>query len=301
MVSEMSYVKGKMGIVGASGFIGGELADQASRLGWEVVGFSRTEQLSDEAVHAWRRWSDEPDLSGLRVVVNLAGESIAQRWTKRRRKKFHASRVGVTETIVKASKRTDVDMEVLVNGSAVGIYGNGANRRLTELSPHGSGYLADLCEQWEAAALPLEEHGVRVVRLRTGVVLGHGGAAWERMSRLFQFGLGGNLGNGRQWMPWIHVEDLVAAILHAINERLEGPVNGVSPEPERNRNFTRKLASTLRRPAVCHAPEWALKAAFGGFGEMLLASQRAIPAALLASGYRFRFPTLEAALEDLVS
>jgi uncharacterized protein (TIGR01777 family) len=300
MIAGMSAVKGRMGIVGASGFIGGELADQAARLGWRVVGFSRSEQLPDEVVTEWRRWSDTPDLGGLRVVVNLAGESIARRWTKSRRERLDESRVGVTRSLVAAAGELETPPEVLVNGSAVGIYGDGGNRRLTEFSPPGNGFLADLCERWEAAALPLAEAGTRVVRLRTGIVLGHDGEAWERLRRVFRLGLGGNLGHGRQWMPWIHVEDLVAAILHAIDADVGGPVNGVSPEPERNRNFTRKLAAAVRRPAFFHAPEWALKLAFGGFGESLLASQRAIPAALLASGYRFRFPTLEAALEDLL-
>lgn len=296
----MAAVKGSMGIVGASGFIGGELALQASRLGWRVVGFSRSTRDPDEAVAEWRTWSDAPDVSGLSVVVNLAGESIAKRWTPARKQRFHASRVGVTETLVKAFRTAEETPGVLVNGSAVGIYGDRGGRRLTEASPPGTGYLADLCRQWEAAAEPLEHDDVRVIKWRTGLVLGRSGGAWCRMRRMFLLGFGGQLGGGRQWMPWIHVEDVAAAMLHAIDHGMRGPVNGCAPEPERNRHFTRKLARTVHRPAFCHAPAWALKAALGGFGGALLESQRAVPAALLADGYRFRFPTLEAALADLL-
>jgi hypothetical protein len=235
----------------------------------------------------------------LTVLVNLAGESIAQRWTASNRKKFHSSRVGVTEILVKAIGELDQPPQVLVNGSAVGIYGDRGDEKLTEKASLGEGYLAGLCKEWEAAAQPLGERGVAVSMLRTGIVLGRGGEAWEKMRRVFLFGLGGKFGSGQQWMPWIHVDDLADGILHAAEKRLTGPLNGTAPEPERNEDFTRKLAAALHRPAVFHAPGWGLKLGLGEFGGALLASQRAVPAALLESGFRFRFPSLDAALTEL--
>lgn len=296
---ETMEVRGNLGIIGASGFIGGALARQAERHGWRVVGFSRSAREPGDGVAEWRKWSDQPDVSGLTAMANLAGESVAQRWTERNREKFHASRVGVTETLVNAIRATDGGPGVLVNGSAVGIYGDRGDEELTENATPGEGYLAELCFDWEAAATPLADHGVTVSFLRTGIVLGRGGDAWERMRKVFGFGLGGHFGDGRQWMPWIHVEDLAGAILHAMEQPLSGPVNGAAPEPERNEAFTRKLAKSLSRPAIFHAPEWGLKLGLGEFAGALLASQKAVPTALLQSRFRFRFPSLESALDDL--
>jgi len=295
----MEGVTGKLGIVGASGFIGSELARQAQRRGWAVVGFSRKVRQAEGPISEWRQWSEHPDVSGLRAVVNLAGESIAQRWTTSNREKFHRSRVGVTEALVEAMRTAERCPKVLVNGSAVGIYGDRGDEKLTEASEVGGGYLADLCGEWERAAAPLVEEGVAVSCMRTGIVLGRGGEAWEQMRRVFSLGLGGRFGSGRQWMPWIHVEDLAGGILHAAGKGLSGPLNGTAPEPERNEEFTRKLAAALSRPAFFHAPGWGLKLALGEFGGALLESQRAVPQELLQRGYRFRYPSLESALIEL--
>ncbi|MEP4078624.1 TIGR01777 family oxidoreductase [Haloferula sp.] len=295
----MGDSKGKIGIVGASGFIGRELVRQAHEVGWEVVGFSRSSRNPGEGVAEWREWSNDPCVSGLDVVVNVAGEGIDKRWSEANKRKFHESRVGVSEVIVGAIRRAETRPKVFLNGTAVGIYGDRGDDLLNEGSAVGSGYLAELCEAWEKAAEPAGELGVRVLLWRTGVVLGCGGAAWEKMSKAFAFGLGGRLGGGQQWMPWIHVEDLVGGMLHMIENDFSGPVNATAPEPERNADFTRKLAKALRRPAIMHAPGWALKLALGGFADALLASQRAMPEVLINSGYQFRFPTLEKALDDL--
>lgn len=295
----MEAVKGTLGIVGASGFIGGVLASQAVSHGWRVIGFSRRPRKPDGSVSEWRTWSDQPDLSGLTALVNLAGESIAQRWTEAKREKFHSSRVGVTETLVSAIRELDEPPKALVNGSAVGIYGDRGDQKLTEEAPAGEGYLAELCEEWEAAAKPIRDLGVAVSMMRTGIVLGRGGEAWEKMRRVFSLGLGGKFGSGEQWMPWIHVDDLAGGILHSAENELNGPLNGTAPEPERNEDFTRKLAAALHRPAVFHAPGWGLKLGLGEFGGALLASQRALPVTLLESGFRFRFPSLDAALTEL--
>ncbi len=290
---------GKLGIVGASGFIGGVLSDLAGSHGWSVVGFSRRPRNPAGSVSEWREWSGRPDVSGLDALVNLAGESIAQRWTASNRKLFHESRVGVTETLVSAIAEAGQGPRVLVNGSAVGIYGDRGDEMLTDQAEPGAGYLADLCVEWESTAMPLRDRGVVVSLLRTGIVLGRGGDAWERMKKVFSLGLGGRFGSGCQWMPWIHVDDLAGGILHAIQHQLDGPLNGVAPEPERNKDFTEKLAKSLSRPAFVHAPEWGLKVGLGEFGGALLASQRAVPEALLDSGFRFRFPSLESALAEL--
>jgi len=191
--------------------------------------------------------------------------------------------------------------KVLVNASAVGIYGDRGDDILSETARPGTGYLADLCNDWEDAARDAESLGIRVVRLRTGIVLGKNGSAFEKLRRVFKLGIGGPLGSGKQWMPWIHLADLRAAIVHAVaSETLAGPINGCAPNPERNADLTRKLAAALHRPAFIAVPGFALKLVLGGFGGALLASQRALPAALEADGFRFQFPTLEAALAELV-
>ena len=257
------------------------------------------------AVACVARWQsiDTLDLAGHHAVINLAGAPISRRWTEANKRAFHESRVGVTRRVVEALRRLPADQrpKVLVNGSAVGIYGDRGDEVLTESSAPGSGYLAELCHAWEQAALEAEVLGVRVVRLRTGIVLGRGGEAYEKLHRIFKTGLGGRLGSGRQWMPWIHITDLRAAIVHAVfSENLTGPVNGCAPQAERNADFTRKLASAMHRPAALPVPGFALRMAYGGFGGALLASQRARPAALEADGFHFCFPTFESALAELV-
>lgn len=293
----MAAAQGSVGVVGASGFIGGEVAARAAERGWRVVGFSRRKRAPKGAIAEWRKWSTSPDLSGLDAVVNLAGEPIDQRWSDAVREKLRTSRVGVTRTLVRSISADGP--KVLVNGSAVGIYGDRGDEWLAEDAGAGEGFLAELCRDWEKAAFSAPE-GVRVAAVRTGIVLGRGGAAWAKMRRVFGLGLGGRFGDGRQWMPWIHVADLAGGIVHLLDAEISGPVNGAAPEPERNADFTTKLAAALNRPAVCHAPAWALKLGLGDFAGALLASQRVEPRALVEGGYRFKYPSLERALEDLV-
>ncbi|GAA5481050.1 epimerase family protein Rv2216 [Haloferula sargassicola] len=295
MLAEMEGKR--LGIVGASGFIGGALARLAATRGWRVVGFSRHPEKPDWPIAEWRKTTDTPDVSGLDVLANFAGVSIDKRWTEDRKKQFRDSRVGVTRSLVQAIETSDDGPAALLNGSAVGIYGDRGNEPLGEDAGRGKGFLADLCEEWEQAALAA--HDCRVITWRTGVVLGPGGAAWKKMRLAFSLGLGGRFGDGHQWMPWIHIHDLVAGMLHAIDHGLEGPVNGTAPEPVRNSEMTARLASALHRPAFLHAPAWALRLGLGEFASALLASQRALPEKLLEGGYEFRFPTLHSALEDL--
>jgi uncharacterized protein (TIGR01777 family) len=296
-------MSGNLGIVGASGFIGRELARQATKAGWRVCGFSRSARGPAEGIPSWRAWSDVPDLRGLDALVNLAGEPVNRRWTVERRVLFHDSRIGVTERIaagleiLHAAERP----RVLVNASAVGIYGDRGDEILEEGAAAGSGYLADLCRDWEKSADAVAGLGLRVMKWRIGVVLGREGEAFKQMLIPFRLGVGGRLGSGRQWMPWIHVEDLAASMLHGIGHAsLGGPVNGTAPEPERNADFTRKLAKAVHRPAIIPAPPFALKLLLGEFAGVVLASQRAVPRALLESGFKFRYPALETALVDLL-
>jgi len=289
-------------IIGVTGFIGGGLPALLAERGVATTGFSRSGGGSVPGVVRWGR-SEALDFAGHQAVINLAGAPIHRRWNAENKREFHESRVGVTRRVVEAIRALPAELrpKVLVNGSAVGIYGDRGDEVLTESSAPGTGYLAELCHEWEETAAEAEALGVRVVRLRTGVVLGHGGEAFGKLVRIFSTGLGGRLGSGRQWMPWIHLDDLRAAIVHALfSENLTGPVNGCAPAAERNADFTRKFAAALHRPAILPVPGFALKLALGGFGGALLSSQHARPAALEADGFRFRFPTLESALADLV-
>ena len=291
-------MKKTVGIIGASGWLGGHLAKALVTRNWEVVGFSRSSRSGDGM--EWREWSGEGeiDLAGLNAVVNLAGEPIDQRWTESRKKAFRMSRVDLTKNLCASVKNSEV--KVLLNGSAIGFYGDRRDEKLSENEPVGEGYLAGLCQDWEEAVeLPAE---VRTVFLRTGVVLGKGGRAWDKMSKIFRLGIGGRLGDGTQWMPWIHLEDEIQGIIHCLENELEGPVNLAAPEPARNKDFTRAVGKALHRPVVFPAPAFMLKLVLGEFAEEgLLASSRVIPTKLLDDGFRFAYPTIEAALAELTS
>jgi hypothetical protein len=291
----------KIVIYGATGFVGGGLAALLADTGWEVTGVSRKGSGEVEGVTNWTT-PEEVDFSGVEAVVNLAGSPIDQRWTEAKKKEFHESRIGVTDDIIAKIEMLPEGKRptVLLNASAVGIYGDRADERLKEASSRGAGYLADLCAAWEAAADRAEPLGMRVVKLRIGVVLGKGGQAFEKLLKVFKLGIGGRLGNGKQWMPWIHVDDLRQAILHCLNDgNIHGAVNLTAPEPERNADLTRKLAKAVGRWEFLPVPGFALKLALGGFGGALLAGQRAFPARLGEAGFTFRFAKLEEALEDL--
>lgn len=288
-------------VIGVTGFIGRELARRLGARGVPVTGVSRSAGAEQEGVSRWQT-TRGLDLSGHRAVVNLAGRPVDCRWTEANRREIRDSREGMTRRLVEhlASLPESQRPPVLVNGSAIGVYGDCGDGMVDESSPPGEGFLAEVCVAWEAAAREAEALGVRVACLRTGIVLGRGGMAFDKLRRVFGLGLGGRLGNGRQWMPWIHLDDLVGAIVHLLEiPDVTGPVNGVAPHPERNAVFTRKLAETLHRPAWFTVPGPVLKLTLGGFGAAMLEGQRAVPLALLESGYEFRFPELEGALEDL--
>jgi uncharacterized protein (TIGR01777 family) len=292
----------RVAIIGVTGFIGRGLPALLSAGGFACTGVSRSGGAALEGIDRWQT-PGELDLAGHHAVINLAGESIDRRWTQENRRRFHDSRVGLTRRLVESLRALPAAArpKVLVNASAVGIYGDRGDQVLTESAAPGVGYLADLCHDWEVAATGAEALGVRVVCPRIGVVLGRGGSAFEKLRLVFMSGLGGRLGSGLQWMPWIHLADLRAALVHAVvSDSLTGAANCAAPQPERNRDFTRKFAHALHRPALLPVPGFALKLALGGFGGALLAGQRALPAALEENGFPFRYPTLETALADLV-
>ncbi len=242
-------------------------------------------------------------LDGVDAVLNLAGRSIGSgRWTRGARAEMVESRVRSTHLLVDAMRTRPVRPSVLVSASAIGYYGHRGDEILTEASPAGDGFLADLVRAWEAEALRASALGVRVVSARFGLILVRDGGAMGPMLPLFRLGLGGPLGSGRQWWSWIHLDDAVAAVIAAIAiPAFEGPVNVVGPQPVLNRDFARALGAALHRPAILPAPAPALRLILGGMAdEMILSSQRVAPAKLQAQGFVFRWPELGSALANLV-
>ena len=240
-----------------------------------------------------------PDsVTGFDAVIHLAGESIVGRWGKAKKAAIRDSRVLGTRHLAEALARAPQPPGVLVAASAIGYYGDRGEELLREDSGPGQGFLADVCQEWEAAATLAAKGGIRVVHLRIGIVLRPAGGALAAMVKPFRLGLGGRIGSGRQWWSWIDVHDLVGAILHAImTESLRGPVNAVSPNPVTNSDFTGALAKALSRPAIFPMPAFAARLALGQMaGELLLASKRVAPARLLASGFQFGYPDLAASL-----
>ena len=242
-------------------------------------------------------------VSGFDAVVHLAGESIVGRWTNEKKSAIRDSRVLGTRHLSAALAETEAKPRVLVCASAIGFYGDRGDEILGEKSPIGRGFLPEVCSEWEDATRAAPQAGIRTVNIRIGLVLSAKGGALRSMLTPFKLGLGGRIGSGQQWWSWIHVDDIVRGIHHAIRtESLSGPVNLVAPNPVRNAEFTKVLASVLGRPAFFPVPEFALRLAFGEMAadELLLASQRVQPGRLGASGYTFRFRELRAALENLL-
>jgi uncharacterized protein (TIGR01777 family) len=297
-------------VTGATGFIGRALIPRLQRDGHSVVAWVRSEtsarnQLGVDVEMVPRDAGFKVLVSAIErcdAVVNLAGAPLmGGRWTSKRRVILEESRIKVTNQLVRALDCAQAVPSVFVSGSAVGYYGDRANELLSETSSVGEDYLARLCWQWEEAAQHAEMRGVRVVRLRTGVVLGRAGGALAQMLPPFKLGLGGGIGSGRQYLPWIHLHDLVKIIAVAIADaRYLGPVNGVAPEQVTSWTFARALGRALHRPAVLPLPALALKAIFGKAATVLLASQRVKSGVLEQLGFAFEFPTLDATLEDIV-
>lgn len=291
----------KIVVAGASGFIGRNLVAALRERGHEVRPLVRRVP-ADEREIFWDPAARELDagrLEGVEAVVNLAGENIAGgRWTAARREKLLRSRVDATQTLVAACAKLSPKPAVFVSASAVGFYGDGGDGELAEDAPAGLGFLPEVAMIWETNAEGAARAGVRTVLLRYGVVLAKGGGALAKMLPAFRLGLGGRLGDGRQWLSWISLWDAITATVQAVeNPRYRGPINVVAPNPVTNGDFTATLAARLRRPAFLPAPEWALHLLFGEMADAtLLASTRAVPGKLQEVGFKFRYPTLDEAL-----
>lgn len=278
-------------ISGASGFIG-----------------RRLRQALAAASHGTAALSRDPsrvpaELAGADAVVNLAGEPIAaRRWTAARKERIRESRVNVTRALASAIASAERKPSVFVSASAVGYYGPRGDEEIDESTPPPAtpDFLSRVCQDWEREARAAEPH-TRVVLLRTGIVLGKGGGALAKMLLPFRMGVGGPVGTGRQWMSWIHMDDEVGLILHALgSEAVRGPLNATAPSPVTNADLSHALGRALHRPSFMVAPAFALRLALGEMADMLLTGQRVLPRAALASGYRFRHPELQGALRALL-
>ncbi|HUZ46546.1 MAG TPA: TIGR01777 family oxidoreductase [Terriglobia bacterium] len=296
----------KVLITGSSGLIGSALISALTAQGHQVVRLVRRRVNGEEGVAKWDPAAGKLDpavFEGVDAVVNLAGESIAaSRWTPARKSRMRESRVPGTRLLSETMAQLAHPPEVLVSASAVGYYGSRGEEVLSEDAPPGEGFLPEVCVAWEAATEPAREGGIRVVNLRIGMVLSGKGGALPQMLTPFQMGVGGKLGDGRQFMAWIAIDDLVAVILHAIaNKSLMGPVNAVAPNPVSNREFTKTLGEVLGRPTILSMPAFAVRLVFGEMADaLLLASARVEPLRLAVGGFVFQLPHLEGALRHVL-
>jgi len=301
----------KVLLTGATGFIGSAVVTRLLNADHEVTALVRdvekARQRLGDMVQIERVVAEDDQLDLLisvsDAVINLAGEPvIGSRWSESRKTALRESRVDLTRRLVESIGRSDSPPSVMVSASAVGYYGDGQETILDENAPAGDGFLAELSRDWENAALQARQSGVRVACPRIGVVLGLGGGALEKMLLPFRLGLGGPVGSGRQYVPWIHLDDVVGMIVTALtNERFDGPFNATSPQPVTFRDFAKTLGGQLGRLAVLPVPGFGLKLLFGEASEVLLAGQRAVPNAASTAGYNFKFVSLKAALADLLS
>lgn len=297
-------------ITGATGFIGGHLVSRLDTEGisWSVLTRS-VERARQKLPHArsivhWDPPGTAPEaskLEGLDAVVHMAGVPVAQRWTRAAKAAILESRVRSTETLTETLLTLRTPPPVLVSHSAIGFYGPRDDSPLDENATGGSDFLARVCRSWEDAARPAREHGIRVVNPRIGIVLGPDGGALPMMLPPFRLGIGGPIGSGKQWMSWIHIDDVVGLLLHAIREpAIAGPLNATSPAPVRNKEFAQALGAALHRPALLPTPVIGLKLIYGEFADILATGQRVIPAKARQTGYVFRFPDLGDALRDVL-
>lgn len=297
-------------IFGGTGFLGTELTKELLSAGYKVSVVTRNRQSAagkapnDANLIEWDAQSPLPsrdDLKGVDVVVNFAGESIGRRrWSRSVKQEIQNSRIHTTRAIVDAIREGAVNPTVLINASAVGYYGPRQDETITESEGPGHDFLAEVCRQWEAEAYRAQNEKTRVVTLRIGVVLGRQGAL-ARMVLPFQLFVGGPLGKGTQWFPWIHVADLIRMVRFIVeHDEIAGPVNGTSPAPVRMKEFAQTLGAVLKRPSWFPVPEFALRLALGQMSEMLLHGQRAVPQKMLDCGFEFAFSDVRSALEDVL-
>jgi len=296
----------KVVVSGGTGFIGKRVVERLLLDGHSVSVLSRKPANEKHAVasFAWDPLSEEPpaeSVNGMDAVMHLAGEPVNQRWDAEVKKRILDSRVLGTRHLVDAIARATHRPKILVSTSAVGYYGERGDEVLNERSGPGKGFLADVCKGWEAEALRAETLGVRVIRLRIGFVLGRDGGALDQILPVFRMGLGGPLGSGKQWMPWIHAADVAGLFAFALESPASAVWNAVAPHPVTNTEFTRALAKAVHRPAIFPVPGFALQLMFGELGQHMLDSARVLPDGALKAGYVFSYPGLNEALPSLVA
>ena len=297
-------------IAGGSGLIGSALTQHLCARGHAVVVLSRqpyrVSGLPDGAeVAGWDGSSSEgweEQVEEADAIVNLAGESIAaRRWSYAQKRRLRDSRIHSTNAVAAAVRAAARKPSVLIQASAVGYYGNTGDREVDEQSPPGADFLADLSQEWERAAAPVEESGSRLVLLRLGLALSAEGGVLPRVALPFRFFAGGSLGSGQQWAPWIHIDDVTRAIEFSMTSAdVAGPVNLCAPEPARYADFARAVGRALGRPSFMRVPSWALRLAMGEMADLVVHGQRTLPRRLAEAGYEFRYPTLEESLDDLL-
>ena len=292
-----------IGIIGASGFIGSALTRAARERGHRVVAYTRKPKNGGvphaDETRQIQPTGDNPalDPSGLDALVNLAGESVFGYWTSAKKRRIRESRIDLTRRVVDAIQGSKEPPRIFICASGTGAYGDRGDEVLTESSKRGWGFLADVCAEWEREAARAATLGLRVVYLRTGMVLGAEGGAWPVLRRVFSLRLGSRLGDGRQWVPWIHIDDEVGLILHALeHENYNGPVNLAAPNPVTNAEMTRTIANLLNTSTFIPVPGFGIKLVLGEFGSVVLESARAKPEAALKYGYEFKYTELEHAL-----
>jgi uncharacterized protein (TIGR01777 family) len=299
----------KILITGATGLIGRAVCQLLVNEDSQVVVLSRRQPaaigLAGVSAFRWEPEAESPPAEaweGVEAVIHLAGEPVAAaRWTDEQKRRIRNSRVKGARNLVAGMRVAPSRPKILISASAVGFYGDRGDEILNESSDQGSGFLSDVCLDWEVEAALARELGVRVALVRTGVALSPSGGALEKMLTPFKLGLGGRLGSGRQWFPWIHIDDIAGIFRHALmTSAIDGPVNGVAPGIVTNEEFTRVLAAVLNRPVFFPVPEFALRFLMGEMAEVALSSQRVFPHVALDTGYQFKFPNLRPALESLL-
>ena len=299
----------KILITGVTGLIGRAVCQLLVNEDSQVVVLSRRQPaaigLTGVSAFCWEPEAESPPAEaweGVEAVIHLAGEPVAAaRWTEEQKRRIRDSRVKGTRNLVAGMRVAPSRPRILISASAVGFYGDRGDEILKESSDPGSGFLSDVCLDWEVEAALARELGVRVALVRTGVALSPSGGALEKMLTPFKLALGGRLGSGRQWFPWIHIDDIAGIFRHALmTSAIEGPINGVAPGIVNNGEFTRELAAALNRPVFFPVPEFALRFLMGEMAEVVLSSQRVVPQVALDTGYQFKYPNLRPALESLL-
>lgn len=293
-------------ITGGTGFIGSALCKQFKDLGFRVSIITRkltNKTKLDQSIDFITNLNNINQYYD--VIINLAGEPLnKRRWNEEVKQEIYNSRINTTKEIINYIEKSQVKTKLLISGSAIGYYGNDADKTFTENStPGDTGFTHKLCNDWEQTALQAIQYGVRVCLIRTGIVLGKNGGALKELMTPFKFGLGAILGNGKQWMPWIHIQDMIEAIMFLINnDNLNGAFNLTAPTPVTNKEFSKQLAKSLERPCFLRLPNMVVKIMFGEMGEtLLLNGQKVIPDKLIKSGYKFKFQDLDSALENLIT